>query len=145
MKFKQALLMSAFIASLLAAPFSFAATYYKWVKEDGSTAFTSIPPKDRPYEKVTTLRKVGGTAPGRAAPASTRDTQQAAAEPKTLGSTTPPNKDPQRCKLAQKNLQVMSERDRIKIKGPEGETRYLSPEEIAEQKQQMQAIVDEEC
>ena len=48
------------------------------------------------------------------------------------------------CETARTNLKLIQQNSRIRIE-EEGELRYLTPEEIEEQKQQFEKIAEENC
>jgi hypothetical protein len=56
-----------------------------------------------------------------------------------------PDKDPEKCKQAQDTRSVLDSHARIREKTEEGEYRYLTPEEIAEQKRRATESVEVFC
>ncbi len=125
----------------LSGPASSAKEFYKWQDEKGVTHYSSAPPKDVKAVKVraTNLHGEGAASDSEEEASSdnsaANDSQSAAAEPA---------RDPERCAQAQKNLKTMEENARIRIKEGD-EYRYLSVEEIEQQKSTMREIIDTEC
>ena len=73
--------------------------------------------------------------------------QQAAEQQKREESAVEEARRKQReanCATARSNLEVINSNARIRVE-ENGETRYLSPEEIEQQRQKFQEIADENC
>ncbi len=120
---------------------------YRWSEnKDGKTVthYTQQPPEGRPSECVqistgTRSQVNPGEASEEAAATPgakpTADGQNAAKpENKPKGIQGVPDKDPEKCKQAQDTKSVLDSHARIREKGDDGEYRYLTPDEIAEQK-----------
>lgn len=117
---------------------------YRWSEvKDGKTVthYTQQPPEGRPSECVqistgTRSQVNPGEASEEAAPASGAKPAADGAKPdnKPKGIQGVPDKDPEKCKQAQDTKSVLDSHARIREKGDDGEYRYLTPEEIAEQK-----------
>jgi hypothetical protein len=112
--------------------------YYRWVDDKGAPQFTQKPPTDRPSEFV---RTATGTS-SRVEPGSVGQDQSGgnAAAPETAAKapTGPiqgvPDKDPVKCQETRNTLSILNSSARIREKGADGEYRYLTPKQIAEQK-----------
>lgn len=127
---------------LVAAPTLLAGPqgYYRWKDDKGQFQATQQPPADRPSEFVRTSTgtasqtsaddKPAGTASGGTdnAPAANGPT----AKPASLQAL--PDKDPEKCKQAQDTQQVLNSHARIREKDDKGDYRYLTTEEITDQK-----------
>ena len=126
------------IALLTASPWLAAgpAGYYRWVDDDNKPQFTQQPPKDRPSEfvQVSTgaTSKVGPGSSEPAAPTEQAKAGSTSGQDRTIQGV--PDKDPEKCQQSQQTLDVLNSRARIREKGPDGEYRYLTPDEIGEQK-----------
>lgn len=135
-------IFSVFAASTLlmiaaTAPVS-ADNYYKWVDEQGITHYGERPPKNTTSSK-------GKTQTGHSEP-STYTSVKKEVE-KVAEKETPKQdlKDPERCAAAKNNLETIRTSARIKVKGDDGQFRYLNQAEIQERKQKAQKAVQESC
>lgn len=130
-----ALTLLAAAPTLLAAPQG----YYRWKDDAGNEHFTQQPPPGRKSEfiAVSTGRStpveagetVDNSAEGKPAAASGKEGSKPAPGP-IQGV---PDRDPEKCKQAQETASVLNSHARIREKVGE-EYRYLTPEEIADQK-----------
>jgi hypothetical protein len=127
------------LALLAAAPALYAEQtgYYRWKDDKGQFQATQQPPADRPSEYI----KLSTGKSTQLAPGETVEGKENAAksaqpgEKKIPGSMQAvPDKDPEKCKQAQQTQSVLDSHARIREKAENGEYRYLSPEEVAEQK-----------
>jgi hypothetical protein len=120
---------------------------YRWSETVGGKTvihYTQQPPEGRQSEcvQITTGTRslvnpgeaeTSQTAPAAAKPAAGEQAAAAgAAKPKSMQGV--PDKDPEKCKQAQDTRSVLDSHARIREKTESGEYRYLTPEEIAEQK-----------
>lgn len=126
------------------------AEVFKWVDEKGAIHYGDRKP-DGVESKTLKLK----SAPPAAAAASETnqniaDTlakeREKAAETEYQGKYDQEQKnlDKERCRIAKENLATIDNKARIKIE-ENGQQRYLTPEEIAEKRAEMQKIVDTEC
>ena len=120
-----------------------AGTIHKWVDENGNVHYSDAPPVSARTENVRVQSKPSNT--GKALPRlnSSADPQQAAA-----GSTNDKQKQEQAkmvCENARQDLQVISATTRVRLKEPDGSSRFLTPEEIADRKAQAEADVKKYC
>ncbi|MCW8196114.1 DUF4124 domain-containing protein [Proteobacteria bacterium 005FR1] len=139
---RMVLILSAILAAGM--PLANAATnYYKWTDEKGVTHYSARKPHDREAEVIR-------VSSGQTVPAAAESKSQSAA--KTVqaprgGSTGPADnlKDPERCETARNNLETLRANARVRMKGEDGEIRYLSEEEKAEKTQEFEQAVAESC
>lgn len=124
--------------------------FYKWVDDDGVTHYTVTAPKDRPSTRVHT--RIGSSAEksrNGAIPASrampgdeTGSAPKARAnQPATQGQPI----DPQRCQIAQSNIQTLQNNARIRVTEEDGSIRYLSEAERNEKMAEAEAAIRESC
>lgn len=151
MKVSTVLLRSACVTALLAVTsVAFAAPpqgYYRWKDEAGAEHFTQQPPAGRKSDFVAvSTGKSTAVAPGESIESTGSDKAPASA-----GSSKPigpmqgvPDKDPEKCKQAQDTQGVLGSHARIREKVGE-EYRYLTPEEITEQKKLAQESANVYC
>lgn len=139
-------LLSLGIALMCLSTPSLAKDFYKWQDADGITHYSSKPSNEYKSVKV------------RASNIQSSDTSTEATnrtsidEVEKTESTTTANtaqnaersKDPERCATAQKNRQTLDDNARIRMKDGD-EFRYLTPEEIQQQKDTADQIIAEEC
>ncbi len=134
------------LALLAAAPDLLAeqAGYYRWKDDKGQFQATQQPPRDRPSEYVrlstgkSTPVAVGETAggenssgaPGVGAPGAGNPSS---ASPKGQLEGVP-ERDPEKCQQAKQTQAALNSHARIREKGSDGQYRYLSTEEIEEQR-----------
>lgn len=128
-------------ALLLLAPGLLAsgAGYYRWVDDKGAPQFTQRPPTDRPSEFVRTATGTSSrveTGEATEQGAATGEADQQAGAQKPAGGTLEglPEKDPAKCEQTRNTRSILDSSARIRERGADGEYRYLTPDEIAEQK-----------
>lgn len=136
---------------LLAATPSMAmsASVYTWTDEQGVTHFGDRQP---PGTRAKTLNVRSGTSSGngRSSPqkrlSELQEQQQKNAEQKqeTVVETANRKQRVANCENARSNLKVIESNARIRIED-NGQMRYLSPEEIAEQRSKLEKIAAENC
>lgn len=127
------------------------ASVYKWTDENGVTHFGDRQPTGQTAEQVSVR---SGTSKGagvqRRSPQEQLgelQEQQATEQQKRKESAVEEARRKQReatCATARSNLEVISSNARIRVE-ENGETRYLNPEEIEQQRQKFQEIADENC
>ncbi len=120
-----------------------AATYYRWVDDEGITHYTSTPPSGIAAEKVTSASSRGPTPQATTDEtddngAANQNEPQQAAEPASL-------KDPVRCEEAKKRLNTLNTGGRIRMATEDGSFRYLTPQDIQEEISASQQAIDESC
>ncbi len=150
MKLSNTQLRPILMATLLAiAPTLLAAPpqgYYRWRDDAGNEHFTQQPPAGRKSEFVAvSTGRTTEVAPGETIESDTAKKEQAKGPSKSIGPMQAvPDKDPEKCKQAQDTQSVLNSHARIREKVGE-EYRYLTPEEIGEQKKLAQESVDVFC
>lgn len=150
MKVSNVLLRSACVSALLAVTsVVFAAPpqgYYRWKDEAGAEHFTQQPPAGRKSEFIAvSTGKSTEVAPGESIESSGADKAPDKAGSKPTGPIQAvPDKDPEKCKQARDSQGVLNSHARIREKVGE-DYRYLTPEEIAEQKKLAQESADVYC
>lgn len=135
------------VALLAAAPALFAAQqgYYRWKDDAGNEHFTQQPPPGRKSEFVavstgkSTAVDAGETADSSAEKTAPKDSSKPMGPMQAV-----PDKDPEKCNQAQTTASTLNSHARIREKVGD-DYRYLTPEEIAEQKKLAQESVDVYC
>ena len=151
MKVSTVLLRSACVSVLLAVTSSaFAAPpqgYYRWKDDAGAEHFTQQPPAGRKSDFVAvSTGKSTAVAPGESIESSAADkTSAKAGSNKPIGPLQGvPDKDPEKCKQARDTQGALGGHARIREKVGD-DYRYLTPEEIDEQKKLAQESADVYC
>lgn len=138
------------LAALLAlAPaIGWSGSVYKWVDENGVVHYGDKQPEG---EKSEEMRVRTSTGSGQPSQPSTDDSgeqdgdgQSGNGDSDEQQADSGDSKDPEACKQARENLKVIEENARIRME-VDGEKRYLTEEEIQEQKERMQEIIDQAC
>lgn len=147
----QRLILLALIA--LAAPaLASAESVYRWKDESGVVHFGDREPAGQSSERVSVKTGKSSGSGGSGRPSAreqvqTLDESQAERERREKETAVEKARRKQRdarCQAAQANLQAINSNARIRVT-EDDEQRYLSPEEIAEKKQQFEQIVEENC
>jgi len=127
------------------------ASVYKWTDENGVTHFGDRQPTGQNAEQVNvrsgTSQGAGGQRRSAQEQLGELQEQQAAEQQQREESAVEEARRKQReanCATARSNLEVINSNARIRVE-ENGETRYLSPEEIEQQRQKFQEIADENC
>jgi hypothetical protein len=128
------------LALVLCTFSSVAGDFYKWEDENGVTHYTSTPPKDAENTKVRTYNTKG--SPVSATTAKTEDKTKTTSIPTAVSEA--PKKDPERCKLARKNLETLKQHARVRIE-ENGKLRYLSEKEHAQKMDDAQKTIKDNC
>lgn len=122
--------------------------YYRWKDDKGQFQATQQPPPDRPseYVRLSTGKSTPVGAGETVESHEGKDTAKSAAQNKITGPLQAvPDKDPAKCKEARDNQAVLEGHARIREKQANGEYRYLSADEIAEQRKRAQEAVNIYC
>lgn len=127
-----------------------AATVYKWTDADGVTHFGDRQPTGTQAEQI----RVKSGQPSSANTHSSAQQQlkemekrqQAASEEsnETDAAVTRQAQRKTNCDAAQQNLEIISNNARIRIT-EDGEQRFLTPDEVSQQKQTYEDIVEQNC
>lgn len=127
------------------------ASVYKWTDEDGITHFGDRQPVGASSETVNVRSGTSsGTAANRPSPqkrlSELQEQQQKKAdgEKETAVEAARRKQRAANCESARSNLKIIESNARIRIE-ENGEMRYLSPEEIAEQKEKLEETATENC
>jgi len=124
---------------------------YKWTDENGVTHFGDRQPTGSKAEQVNVRSGKGSTnASNRASPQEQVQSMEQEAEKRQLTERERAEMEAIRkqreanCATAQSNLKIIDSNARIQVQ-EDGERRYLSPEEIAEQRMKFEKIAEENC
>jgi hypothetical protein len=150
MKLSQPFVRGALLACMLASVTLAAVaqnTHYRWLDDRGNPVHSDRPPEDgQNYEVVTTgsslMREVEGSkgaVPPETAPRVGNEFEQTDKEPAQI------KKNPEYCDRAQKNLETLDNFRRIRVRDENGEFRYLSEEEVEEQRREAKAAISVHC
>ncbi len=134
------LLSTVLVGSLSTSQTVEAESFYKWTDDEGTIHYTRTPPKGRDAQKINTQTKTSKPV--------NYNKPQSESEKASTGTTTvtaESTKNPARCEQAHKNLKTLSNAARVRITTPEGEKRYLSPDELQNKKKEMQKAIKESC
>ncbi len=130
---------------ILASPWVMAEQtgYYRWKDDKGQFQATQQPPPDRPSEYI--KLSTGKSTP--LAAGETVEKKENEAKPASSGGGLQgvPDKDPAKCKQAEEAQTMLEGHARIREKTDSGEYRYLSADEIAEQKRIAKESTDVYC
>lgn len=138
---------------LLAAPALFAAQqgYYRWHDDAGVEHFTQQPPPGRKSEfiatstgKSTSTNTADSGATSNTDSKGTNASDKDAKKPATGPLQAIPDKDPEKCKQAQETQSALNSHARIREKVGD-EYRYLTADEINEQKRLTKESIDVYC
>ncbi|MEE4303408.1 MAG: DUF4124 domain-containing protein [Wenzhouxiangella sp.] len=145
-------LLAALLTGFLALPGAVAQeqTIYKWVDEEGVVHYTARPPEGIDYEEVGIetrepvesataggeMADSGETAPAEGIPPA--QPEMAAAEPD-------PEMVAERCAQARRNIENLTQRANVLIRGDDGEQRQISDEERQRMLQEARDFIDEWC
>lgn len=123
---------------------------YRWTDENGVVHFGDREPTGRSSERVSvkTGQPSGGSerqsAQEQVEALEKNQAERERRENETAVAEARRKQREARCQTAQTNLEAINSNARIRVTDNDGQ-RYLSPEEIAEKKQQFEQIVDESC
>ncbi|WP_372966296.1 DUF4124 domain-containing protein [Marinobacter sp.] len=124
---------------------------YKWTDESGVTHFGDRQPTGKNAEQVNVRAGTShNTASDRASPQERlnelEEKRQAATKRKNETAAEEANRKQREanCEVARENLKVIRSNARIRVE-ENGEMRYLTPEEVEEQRQKFEDIAAENC
>lgn len=127
-----------------------AAAVYKWTDADGVTHFGDRQPNDTQAEQIS-IRSgrsgVANTDVSAQQQIKERERQQQAASEESRTTDAETIRQAQRksnCDAAQQNLDIISNNARIRV-SQNGEQRFLTPDEISQQKQKYEEIAEQNC
>ena len=108
----------------------------KWVDEDGNVHYGDTPPASMKTESVRV--QSAPSNPGKALPRLNQEEEDGPRDVTTEEASVA-------CENARKDLEVISNNTRIRLKEADGSVRYLNDEEIAERKSIAEADVERFC
>lgn len=135
---------------LVAAPaMSSAASVYKWTDENGVTHFGDRQPTGQQAESVSirTGKRSESSRPSPQEQVEALESQEAEKAERQQENAVEKARRKQReanCETARSNLSILKRNSRIRVE-EDGEQRYLSPEEIDEQREKFEEIAEENC
>ena len=137
-----------FVTSLLFSAPNHAENVYKWVDEEGRIHYSDIKPNKNNVEEFK-VRGNKNTSKGESVFEKTvdldaRKQEELENKAEALQANTERRQQDARCQAIRDNLKKMNENSRIKIM-ENGETRFLSPEEIDERKNSYQEMLESSC
>lgn len=112
---------------------------YKWTDEKGLVHYSERPPLGKQTEIV--KPEIGHSEPVNYGTASSEKTKEESKAANTKTSL----KDPERCDAARQNLDTLKTFARIKVKGDDGEYRFLTPEEQQQKTNEASKAIEESC
>ncbi|MFN2332993.1 MAG: DUF4124 domain-containing protein [Wenzhouxiangellaceae bacterium] len=125
-----------------------AQTYYKWTDEQGTTHFTSEPPRDQAFEAVNASAQVASGSSSPEPPVEpVREEQGQAAEAAVMPRPGAP--DPRqvaaRCEQSRANLFELQARRRIIVEREDGSQEYIDNVEQQRMIEDARAYLDQWC
>lgn len=119
--------------------FAAAAKVYKWTDAKGQTHYSQHPPLNTETEVIKT--QTGHSDPVNYETVSAPKNN---AEKKAESKNAPP-KDKERCDAARKNADTLNTYVHIRIKGDDGEYRFLTPDEQKQKLDEANKAIEESC
>lgn len=113
---------------------------YKWTDEKGRTHYGQRPPSGTQTEVI--KPQTGHSDP---VTYSTPATNEKDKVEKKVEDKKSALKDPERCEGARKNSETLKTYARIRIKGDDGEYRYLTPDEQKQKLDEANKAIEESC
>jgi len=127
-----------------------AAAVYKWTDADGVTHFGDRQPTGTQAEQISVRSGQSSfvnTNPSAQQQVKELEQRQQAASEESRATEAEATRQAQRktnCDAAQQNLDIISNNARIRV-NEDGEQRFLTPDEVSQQKQTYEAIVEQNC
>lgn len=112
---------------------------YKWTDDKGVVNYSERPPLGTQTEVV--KPDISHSEPVNYEITASEKTK----EEKKVDATKTSLKDPDRCDAARKNLDTLKTFARIKVKGDDGEYRFLTPEEQQQKTNEASKAIEESC
>ena len=112
---------------------------YKWTDKKGVTHYGQRPPANTQTEVIKPQTGHSDPVTYAAVPSATQ------AADKKAESSEKPLLDQERCTSARKNLETLKTYARIKMKGDDGEYRYLTPDEQKQKLDEAAKAAEESC
>ena len=123
-----------------------AGSIHKWTDEEGNVHYGDSPPASAKTEGVRVL--AAPTNPGKSLPrlgSSGGDAGGNAGSDPGNNQQVPEDQARLACEKAREDLKVIGKSDRIKLRDADGNTRYMTSEEIEERRIQSEADVERFC
>ena len=127
------------LGCLLACNQALAAKVYKWVDSKGVVHYSAQPPATGHAEVI--KPQTGHSEPVEYTTPEKPGAKKEAAANQQTGI----QKDPERCEAARKNEETLKSYTHIKVKGEDGEYRFLSPEEQQQKLDEANKAIEESC
>jgi hypothetical protein len=133
------------VSFMLAANLTLAAPekVYKWADEKGLIHYSERPPLGTDTEVL--KPEVGHSEPVNYGSPSDNKSKEGKKVDKQPNGDKGALKDPERCDSARKNLETLKTYARIKIKGDDGEYRFLTPDEQQQKNDEASKAIEESC
>ncbi len=135
---------------ILATPLIADDVLYKWVDDDDVTHYSSQPPVDRDYERVS-LSAASVVSPDEGLveraeqPAEAQAPAALPALPEMVQAEPDPAEVAARCEQARENLFWLQERPRIIVRGDDGSETHLDDDERLRMIEETRAFIAENC
>jgi hypothetical protein len=138
---------------LLALP-AMAGSVYKWQDDAGMVHYSDQKPAGRPSQEMNikpTFRPDGSSPPDanrlqeQVEKLNEQQELMRLKEQQAADSSAEAKQQQESCEKATNNLNVLTTQSRIRTEGPDGELKYLTPEEIIEQRKKAQELIDKNC
>jgi hypothetical protein len=131
--------LSLSIACLMASSQAFAAAekVYKWTDAKGQTHYSQHPPFNTETEVIK-------PPTGHSDPVEYKVAPETKVEAKAETTVAPP-KDKERCQNARSNAETLKTYARIRVKGDDGEYRFLTPDEQQQKLKEANKAIQESC
>ncbi|WIO75113.1 DUF4124 domain-containing protein [Porticoccaceae bacterium LTM1] len=116
---------------------------YKWVDKNGVTHYSARPPENQKAELISI--STGTAVTKQEEPEARTDAEK---KPTRKALTPPPpesKKDPEKCAQVRAQLEKLRNFPRIRVEGPSGEKRYLTPDEHQQRLKQAEKQEKEFC
>lgn len=138
-----------FTILLLVLSFTSNAQIYKWTDSEGKVHYSDKKPAGSGAESIKVRTQKNSSSPANAQEQAQaleqKQQQELEAKAENLQKSAEQRQNDKRCQALRDNLKKIRENSRIKIKGDDGELRYLSPEEIDERKRDYQEMLAQSC
>ena len=124
-----------------------AGTIHKWVDDEGNTHYGDAPPVTAKTEGVrvqSAPSNPGKALPRLSSPESSQETAGGSGGA-AQNETVPEDQARVACEKAQEDLRIINNSNRIKLRSADGNTRYMTSEEIEERKTQSEADIERFC
>lgn len=147
---KRLIFSGALILATLALP-SWAGVY-KWVDADGVVHYSDQRPEGVSSQElgIKPIPRSGSDAPSNQLEDQVRklDEQQELKRLRDQQATenaAVAKREADNCKQAKENLDILMKQARVRAQGQDGELRFLTPEEILDQRKKAQEVIDRDC